>query len=118
MRRTFGTVSLANRKCGNQIDQSSFNFSATRAPAVRKNHLPVSVFFLLFLGPKFGPIPLIKKYVFFPPILNEIPLKMKFKKINKKKIIIKKKSMMPGYFDLVNMRKDLHGFITAWQKGN
>ena len=42
-------------------------------------------FFLLFLGPKFGPLPLAKKYVFFPLFWKKIPLKMKYsqKKIGK-----------------------------------
>ena len=42
--------------------------------------LSYSVFFLLFLGPKFGPIPLAKKYVFSPVLKENSPQNEVFKK--------------------------------------
>ena len=53
---------------------------------MNQNYDYTTVFFLLlFLGPKFGPIPLAKKYVFFPILKENSPQNEVFKK--KKKTI-------------------------------
>ena len=43
-------------------------------------------FFLLFLGPKFGPIPLAKKYVFSPILKGNSPQNEVFKKKNQQNV--------------------------------
>ena len=54
------------------------------APLMHGISFNSSVFFLLFLGPKFGPIPLAKKYVFSPILKENSPQNEVFKKKKKK----------------------------------
>ena len=61
-----------------------YQLIAINNDVVLLKQLNVSVFFLLFFGPKFGPIPLAKKYVFFPILKENSPQNEVFKK---KKII-------------------------------